>query len=619
MLEYPKWKFVVVGVALLLALLYAIPNVFQPQPALQIAPNRGAVIDDVLVARVEGNLQGKKIAFGPIERDDKRLQIRFDSTDVQLAAADALKADPEIANRYTVALTQASTVPSWLQAIGGRTMALGLDLRGGVHFLMEVDASALQKTLEDRLQSDLYAVLREKELAYTGVQRVPAGLLVAFAAAADRTAAFDALLRGVPDCTFEEVGDTELICRMRPEKLNETADHAVEQNIATLRNRINELGVAEPLIQRQGMNRIVVQLPGVQDPTIAKRILGATATLEYRAVDVRNDAALAAETGKIPPESRLYRERGSNRPVLLSKTVIASGDNLVNATSGVSQEDGSPMVSVTLDAAGGARMLEFTTENVGRPMAVVFKERKPVVRVVDGKEVREFEEVEEVISIATIRGVFGRQFQTTGLDSPQEAKELAVLLRAGALAAPVDIIEERVIGPSLGQDNIERGRNAIIAGFVATMAFMVVYYKTFGVIAVLGLLANVLVLIAVLSPFGVTLTMPGIAGIALTLGMAVDANVLINERIREELRNGNSPLSSIHAGYEKAWSTIIDANITTLIAGIALFAFGSGPIRGFAVVLCAGILTTMFSAVTVTYAIVCALYGHQRKLKHVSI
>jgi preprotein translocase subunit SecD len=430
----------------------------------------------------------------------------------------------------------------------------------------------------------------------------------------------------LPELVVEDGAEpTQLVARVREAELKAIIDNALEQNIGTLRKRVDELGVAEPVILRQGATRIVVQLPGVQDTAQAKKILGATATLEYRAVlgDI-GAAAEAMRTGRVPPDARLYYRRdrapdGSQIPVLLSKRIIASGDQLVDAQPGFDPQGGTPQVSVRLNNVGGQRMLDFTTENVGNPMAVVFIERVPETRTVDGKEVRSTRITEEVISVATIQGVFGKNFQTTGLDSSNEASELALLLRAGSLAAPVDIVEERVIGPSLGQENIDAGVRAILLGFALVMALMIAYYKIMGVVAVFALFMNLLMLAAVLSFMDATLTMPGIAGIVLTLGMAIDGNVLILERVREELRAGNTPVGAIKSGYERAWTVILDSNITKLIAATALFSFGSGPVRGFAVVLFFGVLTSMFTSVTLSRSIVTLIYGGRKKLSRISV
>jgi preprotein translocase subunit SecD len=492
-------------------------------------------------------------------------------------------------------------------------MYLGLDLRGGVHFLMEVDMEAAVKRSIERYSSDLRAVLREARIRYAMIRAEDQGVRVMFRSPEDRDQATSLLRKEFDLLQLEELdnnGKAGILAKPGEQEIREIRQFALQQNILTLRNRVNELGVAEPVIQQQGTRRIVVQLPGVQDTAQAKRILGATATLEYRAVDYEHDIEKAL-AGSVPAGSRLYRERNGN-PVLLKKAVIATGDQIVNARSGFDQQSGTPNVSVTLDAKGARSMLKFTKESVGKPMAVVFIENKTETRLVDGKPVKKNIKVEEVVSIATIRDVFSKRFQTTGLDSPQEAHELALLLRSGALAAPIEIVEERTVGPSLGKDNIEQGFNSVLIGFCAVLAFMALYYRVFGLVADMALALNLVLIIAVLSMLQATLTLPGIAGIVLTVGMAVDANVLIFERIREELRNGNSPQASIQAGYEKAFSTIADANITTLIAAIVLLSFGTGPIKGFAVTLSIGIVTSMFTAIMGTRAVINLIYGGRR-------
>lgn len=619
MFEFPKWKAGFVAVLVLLAALYSLPNLFPQQPAIQISANRGSSIDEALQARVEGALKNSKFEYFGLERTADRLLVRFTDGDVQLKAQTLLS--DELTDKYTVAMNLASTVPGWLQTIGAKPMSLGLDLRGGVHFLMEVDQSAAREKLEDRFVSDIYQSLRGEKIVYRAVTRSAGGLLIQLATPEDRTKAVAALGSGSPDLLLEEIagGDnTSLLAKIRPEKIIEAQKHTIDQNITTLYNRIGELGVAEPIVQQQGQTRIIVQLPGIQDTAAAIKILGSTATLEYRAVNDTANAAEAAATGKVPPDSRLYYDK-AGQPVLLKKEVIATGDQLVDANSGFDQQSGQPMVSVRLDSAGGKRMLDFTSENVGRPMAVVYIERLPQIRVVNGKEERTFKETQRVISVANIRGVFSNNFQTTGLDSNQEASELALLLRAGSLAVPVDIVEQRIIGPSLGKENIQAGLKAMAIGTAMIILFVIFYYKLAGVVTVIGLAVNMLLLVAILSILGATLTMPGIAGIVLTLGMAVDANVLIAERIREEIRAGNSPLSALRAGYEKAWGTILDANLTHVFASLAMFAFGSGPIRGFAVTMLAGILTSMFSAVTVTQLIMALIYGRRRKVQAISV
>ena len=474
----------------------------------------------------------------------------------------------------------------------------------------------------DRLlgREDIRVLLRENRIRYQNVARSSNGIVVTLRSEEDRSRAQSLIASDLQDELTLRMGagsgDSWVINGQIGEaKLREIALSAIEKNVETLRNRVNELGVAEPIIQRQGESRIVVQLPGVQDTAAAKRVIGAQATLEYRAVDDSIDPFEAQQTGRVPPESRLYHMR-DGRPVVLSKRLIVSGDQLVTAASGFDSRDGSAMVNVTLNNPGARRMQDFTNNNVGKGMGIVFVERIPDVRIgPDGEEIRTSRIREEVISVANIREPFGKRFQTSGLESSQEASQLALLLRAGSLAAPMDIVEERVIGPSLGQDNIDAGVKAIIVGFVAIILFMAVYYRLFGVIAVLALMANVVMIIGLLSIIGVTLTMPGIAGIVLTIGMAIDANVLICERIREELRGGSNAVNAIVAGYDKAWATILDANLTSLICGVGLLAFGSGPIRGFAIVLCVGILTSMFTAVTQSYAVTSLIYGGKKARK----
>jgi len=619
MFDFPKWKLGLVVVLVLLAALYTLPNIYLPQPSLLIAPNRDKVIDEAFQGRVEGTLKGKEIAYFNVERGDNRLSVRFHDADVQLRAAEALRDD--LKDDYTVALNLASTVPGWLAAIGGKPLTLGLDLQGGIHFLMEVDQQSARHKLEERYVSEIYQLLRADKIAYKSVTRTADGLLINLVSPADRSKAVPLLTEKAPDLMVTEVPGGEgasAMARIRPEKVAAAQKSTIDQNITTLYNRVSALAISEPIIQQQGQTRIIVQLPGVQDPTVAMKILGSTATLEYRAVNENANPVEAATSGKIPPDSKLYYNK-DGQPVLLKKEVIATGDQLVDATSGMDSQSGTPMVSVRLDSAGGRSMLDFTSENVGRRMGVVYIERVPEIRMVDGKEVRTFKETQEVINDAVIRGVFSNQFQTTGLESSEQANNLALLLRAGSLAAPVDIIEERVIGPSLGQETIDAGIRALMIGAIAIVIFVMLYYKLVGVVTVIGLAVNMLLLIAILSALGATLTMPGIAGIVLTLGMAVDANVLIAERIREEVRAGNSPMAALRAGYEKAWATILDANLTHVFASLAMFAFGSGPIRGFAITMFVGILTSMFSAVTVTQLIMALIYGRQRKVQSISV
>lgn len=619
--SYPNWKYALVALVILVSAFYAAPNLYPEDPAIQVSANRGGNVDEALKERVQGILETRQLPFTRLEIEGDRLMAHFGNTSDQLRASEVLR--EQLGEEYTAALNLASTVPGWMTSLGGKSMVMGLDLQGGIHFTMEVDQRATRERLENRFVEDIRVLLRERRIRYKSVNRNAQGqIAMVLRSAEDRNSAFGAIAGQMPELVLDQGAgageDWLLYAQVGEAALREAALNAIEQNLSTLRNRVDELGTSEPIIQRQGESRIVVQLPGVQDTAAAKRVLGATATLEYRAVDESANPLEVAATGRAPPQSELFYDR-SGRPVVLSKQIIASGDQLVSAASGFSQDDGSPMVSVRLNSAGARRMLDFTNENVGRGMAVVFVERVPEVRVVDGQEVRSSRTRREVISVANVREPFGRQFQTSGLDSAQEASELALLLNAGALAAPVDIVEERVIGPSLGQENIERGVRAIVLGLLCIMVFVSIYYRVFGLIACVTLVLNLVLLMALLSILNATLTMPGIAGIMLTLGMAVDANVLICERIRGELRLGNTPLGAIRAGYDKAWTSILDANLTTLLAGIALFSFGSGPIRGFAVTLCLGILTSMFTAVTVSEALAALIYGRRRKLKSIQI
>ncbi|HRY01049.1 MAG: protein translocase subunit SecD [Rhodanobacteraceae bacterium] len=621
MLEFPRWKYALVIIIVLFSALYALPNLFPQDLAVQVSANRGGVVDEALKERIQGVLEKDSLPFKSMELDGDTLLVRTDTPDHQLTAADELR--DALGNDYVVAVNLASTVPGWLSALGGKPMLLGLDLRGGVHFKMEVDQRAALDKRENGFADDIRSLLRDKSIKYTGVTRNAEGIHVQLATEDAVPAAIAQITSNLPQLEIAESGDNSLTAHIRPAELRAITDAALEQNIGTLRNRINELGVAEPIIQREGSSRIVVQLPGVQDTAQAKKILGSTATLEYRSV-VDGDAYAALSSGNVPPDARIYYRKetdgsGNRIPVLLSKKIIVSGDQLVNATSGVDTQNGQPEVNVTLNNVGAQRMLEFTTDNVGRGMAVVFIERTPETKEVDGKEVRTTKVTEEVISVANIQGVFGKRFRTTGLESSKYASDLALLLRAGSLAAPVDIVEQRVIGPTLGQENIDAGKMAISIGFLAVCVLMIIYYRLFGVISVIALFSNLLLLTAALSVVGATLTMPGIAGIVLTLGMAIDGNVLICERIREELRNGNTPVSSIKAGYERAWTVILDSNVTKLIAAIALFSFGSGPVRGFAVVLFFGVLTSMFTSVTMSRAMATWIYGGRKKLTSVSV
>jgi len=612
--QYSLWKYILILVVLLVGAVYALPNLYGEDPALQVSGTRSASVDGTVLESIEAALKNADIPVKATESEQGRLLIRFPDTETQLKAVDYVKS--VLGTDYVVALNLAPATPAWLTRVNALPMYLGLDLRGGVHFLLEVDMDAAVKQAIERYTGELRGILRDSKIRYTSIRSEDSGVRVLFKGAEDRDGARDAIRKESPTLLLDDIDEGErigLFASPAEQEVREIREFALQQNILTLRNRVNELGVAEPVIQQQGTGRIVVQLPGVQDTAQAKRILGATATLEYRAVDIEHDIDRAL-AGKVPAGSRVYRERNGN-PVLLKKSVIATGDQIINARSGFDQQSGSPNVTVMLDAKGARSMLKFTKENVGKPMAVVFIENRTETKLVEGKPVKSSVKVEEVVSIATIRDVFSKRFQTTGLDSPAEAHELALILRSGALAAPIDIVEERTVGPSLGKDNIEQGFKSVVIGFCLVLVFMGLYYRVFGMVANLALAMNVVLMVAVLSMLQATLTLPGIAGIVLTVGMAVDANVLIFERIREELRNGNSPQASIQAGYEKAFSTIADANITTLIAAIVLLSYGTGPIKGFAVTLSIGILTSMFTAIMGTRAVVNLLYGRRRNVR----
>ncbi len=627
MSDFPRWKYALVALVMLFGVIYALPNAFVPLPAVQVTANRDAPpIDQSVQQKAMAALTEKHIAVNHVVVEGDHLLATFANSDVQKSGADVIKS--ALGDGYTVAFKLQSNVPAWLRAIGARSMPLGLDLQGGVHFLMQVDQNDAIDKQENSYADDIRTLLRQKNIRYESVTRNTVreqGIAVVLRSAADRSTAADAIANEYTDLNVANGANTGdrfvLNVVIKPEKLRDLSRSAITQNLGTLRNRINALGVSEPLIQQQGDSRIVVELAGVQDPTEAKKLIGAVATLQYRpgigqAGDAR--AQEAARTGSIPPDANLYRMRGSNLPVLVSKQIIVTGNQLVDASSGIDQQSGTPKVDVTLNAAGAKKMGDFTNANVGKPMAVVYVEQVYETKIVDGKEVRVPKITETVINDASIASPFSRQFQTTGLGSPKEASDLALLLKGGALAAPMDIVAEGVIGASLGQDNIDKGFKAVMLGLALVLLAAAVYYKLFGLVADIALFFNLVILLAVMSLIGVTLTMPGVAGIVLTLGMAIDANVLICERIREELRNGSTPHASIRAGYEKAWSTILDANVTHLIAALALTTMGTGAIKGFGVTLMIGILTSLFTSVTLTHAFTALIHGH-RKLKTLSV
>ncbi|MGB5450566.1 MAG: protein translocase subunit SecD [Sedimenticolaceae bacterium] len=606
--QYPMWKNLLVAIVLLVGLLYALPNIYSQDPVIEVTGARGEQVGETLQQNILAALERAQIGIKASELKADRLQIRFKSPQDQLKGQEVVS--KMLPPEFTDALTLSPDVPEWLSAIGGRPMSLGLDLRGGIHVLIDVDMdAAMQKTVE-RHAGNVRTALRNEKIRYVSVKESGNGVDVRFKDAESRDQAEKVLgaeFRELGISVRDEGEDFYVRVFMTPAEERTSRRLALEQNITTLRNRVNALGVAEPIIQQQGDRRIVVELPGVQDPGKVKDLLGATATLEYRlALSDPAQAFEAESTGRVPAGAALYHER-NGQPILLKRQVIVTGDEMTSASSGFDQQSGQPAVYVNLDSKGARRMRNVTSDNVGKPMAVVFKEKRTVGRDAEGKPIRKW--VEEVINVATIREPFGRRFQTTGLDSAQEAHQLALLLRAGALAAPIDIVEERTIGPSLGQDNIDQGFLSVMVGMGLVLVFMAVYYKTFGLIANLALVSNLFLIVAILSMLQATLTLPGIAGIVLTVGMAVDANVLIFERIREELRVGSTPQASIHAGYAKAFSTILDANVTTLIAAVVLFSIGSGPVRGFAVTLAIGILTSMFTSIIGTRAVVNLVYG----------
>lgn len=619
MLEFPRWKYFLILLVLAVSVLYALPNAYQKDPSVQITANRGAALDDALRNRVSAALAAAGLQPKSVAVEGDSLMVRMDGLDQQTKANEVLR--QQMGEQYTVALNLASTVPDWLAGLGGKPMVLGLDLVGGVHFALQVDQKAALDKRLDGFAEDARSTLRDAKVVYQSVdRRSNDGIVVALPADAPADAiekARAALLKAQPTFGYGVDGG-RLRVTIPENELRQIGSEAIEQNLATLRNRVNELGVAEPIIQRQGNDRIVVELPGVQDTAEAKRLIGATATLEFRAVvDAGAQAQEAARSGIVPPDARLYRVRDSNAPVLLSKRVLASGEQMVNAKVGVDQ-NGLPAVDVTLNGAAGQRMFDFTSANVGKLMSVVYIERVPVVKLVDGKEVRSVEVREEALSPTRVAGVFGKNFQTTGLEKA-EADNLAKLLRAGSLAAPMDFVEEYVIGPSLGAENVKSGVTAVVYAFLFTLLFFGVYYRMFGLITSVALLLNLVIVVAVMSLFGATMTLPGFAGLALSVGLSVDANVLVNERIREELRAGMPPRTAILNGYEKAGGTIMDANLTGLIVGVALYVFGTGPLKGFALTMIIGIFASMFTAITVSRALATLLYARRKRLKTLAI
>ena len=619
--HYPWWKWLIIAVVVIPGLFYALPNLFGDDLGIQIRGTRGATLTSSDLAQIQSLVDSSGSVYRSIRKDDRGISVRLTTPDDQLKVRDLL--EQELGNRYTIALTLLPAAPNLFTGVGAKPMYLGLDLRGGVHFLMEVDMNSVARRAQERYVADIRAALRKEKLRYKEVHNRPDGAIEIWLRDASRLPDAQKLIQrefsGLTIDSTQVQGEKRLTVRLSESEVEDLSEFALTQNITALRNRIDELGVAEPVVQRQGDRRIVIQLPGVQDTARAKRILGRTATLEMMLVDEEHSLE-AAQNGKTPPGSRLYKMR-DGRSILLKKRVIYSGENITDAAASIDTQNGSPIVSITLDAVGSRINQRITGDNIGKRMAVVYIEIRSrnkinadgqAVTDQQGRVVRVKERIEEVITAPVIRDQLGKRFQIEGLDSVTEARDLALLLRAGSLAAPVEIIEERTVGPSLGRANIDQGFLSVIIGFVLVLVFMLLYYRAFGLFANTALGLNLVLIVAVLSMFQATLTLPGVAGILLTVGMAVDANVLIFERIREELRNGNTPQASIHLGYDRALSTIVDANITTLIAAIVLFNFGTGPIKGFAVTLSIGILTSMFTAIFVTRGLANLMYGRKR-------
>ena len=623
----PWWKWLIIAVVIVPGAFYALPNLFGDDPGVQMRGVRGARLGTAELGEVQKVLESSEVKYKSAVLDERGIRVRFATTDAQLQARDLLES--RLASGTTVALTLLPAAPDWLSQVGALPMYLGLDLRGGVHFLLEVDMQSAVRRAEDRYIADLRSTLREAKIRYQKIGRDGSGGITVVlrdpAVLADAVDEIRQTLPGLVIADAKDSADGALRMRLSDNEVEELSEFALEQNITALRNRVDELGVAEPVIQRQGDRRIVVQLPGVQDTARAKRILGRTATLEMMMVDEEHslDAALS---GKVAPGSKIFRFR-DGQPILLKKRVIYSGENIVDAAASIDTQSGGAIVSITLDAIGARINQKITGKNIGKRMAVLYIESKSTIKTdadglsvkgSDGRAIRVRQRIEEVITAPVIRDQLGKRFQIEGLDSVDEARDLSLMLRAGSLAAPVEIIEERTVGPSLGQANIDQGFQSVIIGFALVLVFMAIYYRVFGLFANVALALNLVMIVAVLSLLQATLTLPGVAGIVLTVGMAVDANVLIFERIREELRNGSTPQASIHTGYQRALSTIVDANLTTLIAAIVLFNFGTGPIKGFAVTLSIGILTSMFTAIVLTRALVNFFFGG-RRLKDLAI
>lgn len=613
--KYPLWKNLLLILIAAIGFLYAIPNIYSEEPVIQItAEQQGEQTN--LQQRIQALLDTAKIAYSRIDTSSNGVEVRFASTDTQLLAKDVIKQG--LGNDYTVALNLAASTPAWLAAIGAEPMKQGLDLRGGVHFLLEVDVDSVVNRRYEGLLKSIGQELREAGIRYSGLRVVPEkGIEIGFRSDDSLNQASQSIKEKFPNLIVaQSETDMNLRLGLSPTELHQIQQNTIEQTMSILRNRVNELGVGEAVVQQQGATRVAVDLPGIQDAARAKQILGGTATLEFHMVDNENDAMIAKQTGAVPVTSKLYMM--DDRPILLKRQVVLSGDSITSAVSSFDQQTASPAVQIQLGGGNESLFTKVTRENIGKRMAIVYVETKTNSQLVDGKEVRTTRKEERVISAPVIQNALGNNFQITGLVDTKEASNLALLLRAGALPAAIYPVEERTVGPSLGKENIRRGIVSLQVGMGLILVIMLVYYRFFGIVANIALFLNLVLLCALLSIIGATLTLPGIAGIVLTVGMAVDANVLIYERIREELRLGMSPQAAISAGYDRAFSTILDANITTLIVGIILFAIGTGPVRGFAVTLCLGLVTSMITGITFTRAIVNWYYGG-RNVKSLSI
>lgn len=609
---YPRWKYALLAVIIVLGLIYALPNIYGEDPAVQVIGLQNAQTNQELVSKIKETLADKAIAYKSIELENNAILVRFTNSEQQIAGRDLLKSS--LGDDYSVALNLAAATPTWLENLGAYPMKLGLDLRGGVRFVMDVDIASNIKRRVDTINNDLRNLMRQEKLHYTNMSLKPNNAMVlTFASKDDADNARNVINKNFANLVITADNANTFEVSLLPAEIDQLRNYTMEQTATTLRNRVNELGVAEAVIAREGANRIVVELPGIQDTARAKDILGKTATLDFLMEDSENDIIQAIQ-GRMPPGSKIfYSEEG--RPYLLKNRPILTGDSIVGASSQFNSRDGSPVVAVTLGGGGINLFKETTMNNIGRHMAVVYRETSMQDVEVDGVQVSQPVTIEKVISFATIQSALGNSFEISGL-SATDARDLALLLRAGSLPATVSIVEERVIGPSMGQENINKGITSVVVGFCLILVFMTVYYSLFGVIANIALFLNLILLLALMSLIGATLTLPGIAGIVLTLGMAVDANVLIFERIREEMRKGLGPHASIQSGFEHAFATILDSNLTTLIVGVILYAVGTGPVKGFAVTLSLGILTSLLTAVTATRAIVELIYGkrHVKKL-----